>query len=123
MPNVGFNLDKFLRRIERQRVAEPGDVELLAELLTEAHARIATLEAALTAALALVEAGRQERERLRADLTAVLSLAQSAVNCINELLYNDGSDTALKRADRSMHGFRKALAQHRAALAPEEPHE
>jgi len=100
MPNVGFNLDKFMRRIERQRVAEPGDVELLAELLTETLAR---------------------EQRLREACGGLFSVAESAVNCVAELLYNDGSDAALKRADRSMHGFRKALAQHRAALAPEEP--
>jgi hypothetical protein len=47
MPSVGFNLDKFMKRIERQRIVEPGDVELLAELLTEALAREKRLRAAL----------------------------------------------------------------------------
>ncbi len=57
MPNAGFNLDKFLKRIARQRVAEPGDVELLAELLTEALAR----EKRLTEALQSVAAALYTR--------------------------------------------------------------
>ena len=99
MPNVGFNLDKFMRRIERQRVAEPGDVELLAELLTEARARIRALEADLTAALALVEAGRQERERLLSACHLTLAIAEN----------------------RALGTWDDVMRLMRAALAPEEP--
>jgi hypothetical protein len=55
MPNVGFNLDKFIRRIERQRVVEPGDVELLVVLLTGALAREKRLRAACEEVLAIAE--------------------------------------------------------------------
>ncbi len=52
----------------------------------------------------------------RADNAALLQLARSAVECVRKLCYDDGTDAAVKQADRWMHGFEQALqAEHPGA--------
>mgnify|MGYP001616369242 CR=1 FL=1 len=55
-------------------------------------------------------------ERAEADNAALLHLARSAVECVRKLCYDDGTDAAVKQADRWMHGFEQALqAEHPGA--------
>ncbi len=51
MPKVEFDLDKFIKRLERQNVIEFSDVDLLVVLLTEALARERRLREAARAAV------------------------------------------------------------------------
>ncbi len=55
MPKVEFDLDKFVKRLERQNVIEFSDVDLLVVLLTEALARERRLREACATALAIAE--------------------------------------------------------------------
>lgn len=54
---------------------------------------------------------------LRTDNAALLLLARSAVECLRGLLYQDGTDAAIKKAERSMYGFERQLAAEHPGVA------
>jgi hypothetical protein len=56
-----------------------------------------------------LEAERAARQIVEADNAALIRLARAAVECVRGLCYDDGTDAAIKRADRWMPGFMQHL--------------
>jgi len=69
-------------------------------------ARVRSDKELILAALHQVEAALS---RERADNARLLHLARSAVEVVRGLCYSDGTDAAIKKADRWMYGFEKEL--------------